>query len=81
MGRKTVEPGDQLKSLFAGKRLHQIDRAGDGVGRRKGFVNQVHLAGLDFGQVQHIVQNAPQRLAGLDDQIDLLTRIVGQVGA
>ena len=78
MGRQArIDAHDQFEVLFGDARRHQrrdvLDRFGKPEGRRV----QRQLAGIDLGEIENVVDDGEQRVAGFDDDIGegLLARV------
>jgi len=53
----------QRIAVLGDQRAHRVDHVGEQGLHREGFEAQLHLAGLDLGQVQDVVDQGQQVLA------------------
>ncbi len=76
-----VELGLQLHALGGGMDGEQPGRLVDQMLDRQGLDLQLRLAGLQLGEVQHVVDDRQQGLGGIEDPPRVAARFLGQLVA
>jgi hypothetical protein len=76
-----VVADEEFEALVFGRRLEQLARALHGVQEVAGHSGDFQLAGFDLGEIEHVVQQRHQRLAAIEDDVDLFLLRARQVFA